>query len=62
MGSMKTSEWAMLILLSICWGASFLFVKIALRDFPPFTVVFLRVTFAASILLGVVYISGQPML
>jgi drug/metabolite transporter (DMT)-like permease len=32
-----------------------------LRDFQPFTVVFLRVTLAALILIGVVYISGQRM-
>jgi hypothetical protein len=32
-----------------------------LRDFQPFNVVFLRVTLAALILIGVVYISGQRM-
>jgi drug/metabolite transporter (DMT)-like permease len=36
-------------------------VEIALRDFQPFTVVFLRVTLAALILAGVVYIHGQRM-
>jgi len=51
----------MLILLSIFWGGSFFFVEIALRDFQPFTLVFLRVTLAALILTGVVYISGQRM-
>jgi drug/metabolite transporter (DMT)-like permease len=61
MGSMKPAEWGMLILLSIFWGGSFFFVEIALRDFQPFTVVFLRVTLAALILFGVVHISGQRM-
>ncbi len=61
MSSMKPTEWGMLILLSIFWGASFFFVEIALRDFQPFTVVFLRVTLAALILFGVVYIKGQRM-
>jgi drug/metabolite transporter (DMT)-like permease len=42
-------------------GGSFFFVEIALRDFQPFTVVFLRVALAAVILLGVVYIRGQRM-
>ncbi len=37
------------------------FTEIALRDLQPFTIVFLRVTMAALILLGVVYISGQRM-
>jgi drug/metabolite transporter (DMT)-like permease len=61
MSSMKSAEWGMLILLSIFWGGSFFFTEIALRDFQPFTLVFLRVTLAALILIGVVYISGQRM-
>jgi drug/metabolite transporter (DMT)-like permease len=61
MSSMRPAEWGMLILLSIFWGGSFFFVEIALRDFQPFTVVFLRVILAAIILLGVVYIRGQKM-
>ena len=61
MGSMKPAEWGMLILLSIFWGGSFFFVEIALRDFQPFTLVFLRVTLAALILICVVYIRGQRM-
>jgi len=61
MSSMKPAEWGMLILLSIFWGGSFFFTEIALRDFQPFTVVFLRVTLAALILIGVVYASGQRM-
>jgi drug/metabolite transporter (DMT)-like permease len=56
---MKPSEWGMLILLSIFWGGSFFFVEIALRGFQPFSLVFLRVTIAAIILLGVVYLRGQ---
>ncbi len=59
MSSMKPSEWAMLVLLSIFWGGSFFFVEIALRSFQPFTLVFLRVVLAALILVGVVYLSGQ---
>ena len=61
MSSMKPAEWGMLILLSIFWGGSFFFVEIALHDFQPFTLVFLRVTLAALILIGVVYIGGQRM-
>lgn len=61
MSSMKLNEWGMLILLSIFWGGSFFFIEIALRGFQPFTVVFLRVTIAAAILLGVVYLRGQRM-
>jgi len=59
MSSMKPTEWGMLMLLSIFWGGSFFFTEIALRGFHPFTLVFLRVTLAALVLVGVVYISGQ---
>ncbi len=61
MSSMKPSEWAMLVLLSIFWGGSFFFVEIALRGFQPFALVFLRVTIATVILVVVVYIRGQRM-
>lgn len=61
MSSMKPAEWGMLLLLSVFWGGSFFFVEIALRDFQPFTLVFLRVTLAALILIAVLYMSGQRM-
>ena len=57
MSSMKPTEWGMLILLSIFWGGSFFFVEIALRDFQPITVVFLRVTLAALILIFTVILA-----
>lgn len=59
MNSMKPSEWAMLVLLSVFWGGSFFFVEIALRGFQPFAIVCLRVVLAAIILTGVVYLGGQ---
>src|SRR5687768_1044934 len=40
-------EWAMLVALSVLWGGSFLFVGVAVREVPPLTLVFLRVTLAA---------------
>lgn len=58
---MKPAEWGLLVLLSVFWGGSFFFVEIALHDFHPFTLVFLRVTLAASILVAVVYFRGQRM-
>lgn len=61
MGSMKPTEWAMLVLLSIFWGGAFFFVEIALLGFQPFALVFLRVGIAAMILLAVVYARGQRM-
>jgi hypothetical protein len=38
MSSMKPSEWAMLVLLSVFWGGSFFFTEIALRGFQPFAI------------------------
>ena len=37
----------MLILLSVLWGGSFFFMKVALTDLPTFTIVFSRVCIAA---------------
>ncbi len=45
--TMGRLEWVMLIMLSILWGGSFFFAKFALSDFPPLTLVFLRVSIAA---------------
>jgi drug/metabolite transporter (DMT)-like permease len=59
MSSMKPSEWAMLVVLSVFWGGSFFFIEVALRGFQPFAIVFLRVVLAASILTGVVYLGGR---
>ncbi|MEM8877070.1 MAG: DMT family transporter [Pseudomonadota bacterium] len=44
---MTAREWAMLILLSVLWGGSFLFQKIAVAELPPFTIVLVRVALAA---------------
>ncbi|MGV2069457.1 MULTISPECIES: DMT family transporter [Rhizobium/Agrobacterium group] len=45
--SMGLSDWALLLFLSVLWGGSFFFSKIALSELPPFTVVFARVAIAA---------------
>ncbi|MCZ6556910.1 MAG: EamA family transporter, partial [SAR324 cluster bacterium] len=36
-------EWVLLGILSILWGGSFFFQKIALRQLPPFTILLGRV-------------------
>lgn len=46
-------DWALLGILSVLFGGSFFFNGIALRELPPFTLVFLRVVLAAMILLPV---------
>ena len=40
----------LLVLLALCWGPSFFFIKIALREWSPFTIVSVRLSFAALIL------------
>ncbi len=40
-------DWVLLLILSLLWGGSFLFVGIAVRELPPFTIVLLRVAIAA---------------
>jgi len=40
----------LIVALTMMWSPSFLFIKLALQDFPPLTIVSLRVTLAAMIL------------
>jgi drug/metabolite transporter (DMT)-like permease len=45
----------LLLLLSSIWGSSFMFIKIGVRDFPPASLVELRLLLAAAVLLGAVW-------
>ena len=47
---MTPKEWALLASLSLLWGGSFLFAKIAVATVPPLSAVFLRVAIAATAL------------
>jgi drug/metabolite transporter (DMT)-like permease len=47
-------EWGLLAALSLIWGASFLFGRIAVQEIPPFSVAWIRVGLAAAILSSVV--------
>jgi drug/metabolite transporter (DMT)-like permease len=58
---MSISQWLLLVFLSLLWGASFLFIGIAVQELPPFTLVLARVGIAAVILLVIVCISGIRM-
>ncbi len=61
MGSMNSHQWGLLTILSLFWGGSFFFVEIALRDFQPFTLVFLRIAIATVFLVGAVYLGGKKL-
>ncbi|MGP9812790.1 DMT family transporter [Rhodopseudomonas sp. NSM] len=54
-------DWALLVTLSILWGASFFFVGVALKELPPFTIVFLRAAIAALVLFPIVWARRIPM-
>ena len=56
--TMTASEWAMLVGLSILWGGSFFFTRVALTGLPPFTLVALRVGLAALVLNLVIVLRG----
>lgn len=52
-------EYGCIAVLSVLRGASFFFMKVALRGFPPFTVVFLRVACSAAVLSLVLFARGE---
>lgn len=56
---MGMSEWIMLITLSILWGGSFFLVEVALDELPPLTVVALRATIAAIVLILFVIVTRR---
>ncbi len=58
---MGPTDWSLLAALSILWGGAFFFVGVALRDFPPLTIVAMRVALAALALCGLLRILGLPM-
>ncbi len=59
--SMGSSEWILLVTLSVLWGGSFFLIEIALKQLPPLTVVLCRVSLAAIALTAVVFLQGKRM-
>lgn len=49
--SMSAVDWLLLIFLSLLWGGSFFFAKIAVAELPPLTLALGRVAIAAAILI-----------
>ncbi|MEP0944696.1 MAG: EamA family transporter [Rhizobiaceae bacterium] len=54
-------EYALLGVLALLWGSSYLFLKVAVEEIPPITLIALRVTIAAVILYGVLVLKGQTL-
>jgi len=55
---MGVRAWIMLLTLSVVWGGSFYFNAILVRELPPMTIVFLRVSLAAVFLWIYVGVKG----
>lgn len=54
-------DWVWIVVLSILWGGSFIFIEVALESFPPLTLVSVRVGLAAATLaLGLAVVGGLP--
>ncbi|KZK98362.1 DMT family transporter [Pseudovibrio sp. Ad26] len=51
--------WSILLLLGTLWGGAFFFAKVAVAEFNPITLVFLRVAIAALAMWGFLLISKQ---
>ena len=58
---MSATTWLLLLVLSVIWGGSYFFIKVAIEDFQPLTVVLGRVLIAAVILHLVILARGQRM-
>jgi drug/metabolite transporter (DMT)-like permease len=56
--SMTAADWLLLIFLSVLWGGSFFFAKVALAELPPLTLALARVAIAAAILIVLVRAAG----
>ena len=54
-------QWSMLLLLSMLWGGSYLFVEIALLEWSPLLIVAVRVSIAAIVIWGIVLAAGLPL-
>ena len=50
--TMTALEWALLVVLSMLWGSTFLFITIAARELPPLSIAAVKVTLAAAALLA----------
>ena len=57
---MDGPAWAMLLLLAVLWGGSFVLTEVILADLPVVTTVAIRVAVAALTLLAVVLAMGTP--
>ncbi|MBI1244337.1 MAG: EamA family transporter [Alphaproteobacteria bacterium] len=58
---LDSTAWGLLLLLSVLWGGSFLYVKLALAELPPVTIITLRIVFGGLALLAILRLRGVRM-
>ncbi|MCP8938205.1 DMT family transporter [Alsobacter sp. SYSU M60028] len=54
------SDWLQLLLLSVLWGGSFLFIGVAVKSLPPLVIVTARVGLAAAVLWLTLRVTNVP--
>lgn len=54
---MDERDWSRLVFLSVLWGGTFFFTGVALKELPPLTLVFIRLSIATLILLPVLWVN-----
>jgi drug/metabolite transporter (DMT)-like permease len=59
--SMSAADWLLLVVLSLLWGGSFFFAKVAVEDLPPLTLALGRVAIAAVILAVLARVMGESL-
>ncbi|WP_319530036.1 DMT family transporter [uncultured Cohaesibacter sp.] len=59
--TMGSVEWSILLLLSVLWGGSFLFISVAVQELPTLTIVFVRVLLAAVALWLFILLTGRAL-
>ena len=55
---MSAADWLLLVCLSVLWGGSFFFAKIAVGELPPLTVVLGRVRSRPALLIVLARATG----
>lgn len=58
---MKLKEWGAFVLLGLVWGSSFLWIKIAVAEIGPATLVGYRLLFGVGVTAAIVLASKQPL-
>jgi drug/metabolite transporter (DMT)-like permease len=59
--TIESRDWLLLLILSLLWGGSFLFVGIAVKELPALLIVFARVGIAAAVLVPAHLILQGPL-